>query len=271
MTKSEQGSSNGRGEVQTRETRLCNICLYLKDFAEFNGADIGCKRCRNARAKEVRHTRANDLLVTKERGKYINGRQAELLTALIKGYITKLDIAAIVDFSGVDRQRATRWMRKRKFIDALICVTKRYDVVIEVHDPPEIRRERGKKPVPSYEVLVDDTRKQFMALGTPITEALRKECPANIADLTPEARLNAVIKTCLFLGCEVRFVKAAVSGESMYCTVTRGLEPGEVLFSILCETVTEAINGVAEAISNKHSGIVPEDMFKIMRGEIEIG
>ncbi len=161
-------------------------------------------------------------------------------------------------------------MRKRKFIDALICVTKRYGVVIEVPDPPEIRRERGKKPVPSYEVLVDDTRKQFMALGTSITEAPRKECPANPTEITPEARHNAIVRMCLFFGCNLVFDGGLSSGNPIHCVLIDGSDPNLVLFSIECKTLTDALDGVADAIANKNLGVEKIDIYKIMMGEIKI-
>ncbi len=244
MTNTEQGES------QQRETRLCNVCLYLKDTAEFNGGDIGCKSCRNVRNRQMRYNRANDLLFVKEYGKHITGAQVEFLTALVNGHIFRLDVDCVEEYTGITRQRAVRWMRDGKFLAAVDCVITRYKLDIDV---PELAITRKVPP------------------KMPILKALEQTCPANIAVMTPEARLNAIVRMVVFLKCELVFKRGVRTETPIYCALVHSPGAGLAVFETQGKTLTEVLDSVADAIINKDLGIIPVDMLKIMLGELKIG
>lgn len=243
-------------EVQARETRLCNVCLYLKDFAEFNKADIGCKRCRNDRCKEVRRVRAKDLFVHSERGKYITGLQAELLGALIKGRISDLSATTIMSFCGVDKVRVKRWFHKRSFIAAVDDVAKRYDLSVEMYFCDKLRMfPLGLTAGPVTESSIVDSE-PVQAVG---------EGLAGAAVTTPEARLDSIASFIALINCELSFGAGTDPKKPLACQLSDA--GGHVLATTCGATPTVAMENMASRLLSEDLDFVSANVLKLVLGE----
>ena len=73
---------------------------------------------------------------------------------------------------------------------------------------------------------------------------------------------------CLYFGFELRFNQGTYPDRPIYCSLIANSRGGDrVVFENQSETLTKAIDGVASAMFNKDSGILPFDLLEILRGE----
>lgn len=240
MTNSEQKPD---GLFDQHDSRVCNICLVLKQPSDFTCNDIGCRTCRAARRRRVKGMRADNIVVAKEYGKYVNGSQVRVLTMLAKGEIearfygtteggtlAKLEVHTILGVWPVSDQVAKAWLRSDKFCAAVDSVAKKYYKVAEA---------------PKLLINTDFTK--------------------DTATPTLETRLNSIVGLVALVNCELSFGAGSDSKAPLRCQLSDS--SGHVLATTHGMTPTEAMENMALRITNEDLGVVSVAVLKLVLGE----